>query len=143
MTGTTATRYPETPAAVAAAVLDRIEANQAAFNMTYWAHLPFARQLAPDAEPGCGTTLCAAGWVAHVTGWTLVELPDDEDEEVTGRDADGHEYDCYESCYAAKGDERRIIADVARDALKLARSETFWNATPETALRRLRAIAGR
>ncbi|WP_329214869.1 hypothetical protein OG352_05390 [Streptomyces sp. NBC_01485] len=143
MTETAVTPYPEAPAEIAAAVLDRIEANQAAFNMYYWAHLPESRQLDPDAEPACGTTLCAAGWVAHLTGWTLVHLPEDQDEEVIGRDADGREYSSYTNVFAEKGDHRRFIGDVARDALRLADTETFWDAPAEKALSRLRAIAGR
>lgn len=143
MTDTTVSPYPSTPADVAAAVLDGISTDTSAFDMRYWARLPVGVPLTPAARPTCGTTLCAAGWVAHVTGWTLVELPEGEDQAVIGRHDDGTEYADYANVFAEKGDERRFIADVARDALRLANSETFWNAPAETALDRLRAIAGR
>ncbi|MFF3848016.1 hypothetical protein [Streptomyces sp. NPDC002328] len=144
MIDTKVTPYPQTPAEVAAAVLDGIEANEAAFSMHYWVRTPVRSPFTPDDEPACGTTMCAAGWVAHVTGWTLVDLPEDADEvDLTSRDEDGFEYETSAGTYAQRGGERRLISDVARDALGLREHNTFWNVTGETALRRLREIAGR
>ncbi|MDQ1041804.1 hypothetical protein [Streptomyces sp. V4I2] len=48
MTDTEATRYPETPAEVASAVLDAIETRPDAFNMDHWAFLPGMISLAPE-----------------------------------------------------------------------------------------------
>ncbi|WAZ20203.1 hypothetical protein STRCI_001303 [Streptomyces cinnabarinus] len=143
MTATTVTPYPETPAEVARAVLDAIDNQPDAFDMQSWAYLTESIRLAPRAVPNCGTTLCAAGWVAHVTGWTLVDLPEDEEDEVTGRDEDGADVPTTAQCYAERGDERRLICDVAQDALGLTPAETFWYSPADTALKRLREIAGR
>ncbi|TLS46019.1 hypothetical protein FE633_10710 [Streptomyces montanus] len=35
------------------------------------AWLAGTRLLRPDQAPDCGTTLCVAGWTAHLTGYTL------------------------------------------------------------------------
>ncbi|MFD5445941.1 hypothetical protein [Streptomyces tendae] len=134
---------PETPAAVAAAVLDAIEAQPDVFNMDNWAFLAEALRLAPEEVPACGSQLCAAGWTAHLTGWTLVSLPAEEQVEVTGTDDDGDEYETLASVYAERGEERRLICDVAARALGLKPSETFWYVDSSTALARLREIAGR
>ncbi|MGW0916676.1 hypothetical protein ACWD1Z_33895 [Streptomyces sp. NPDC002784] len=143
MTDTEATRYPETPAEVASAVLDAIETRPDAFNMDHWAFLPGMISLAPEKAPACGSQLCAAGWTAHLTGWRLVSLPDEEQTEVTALDDDGDEYDTLASVYAERGNERRMICDVAAQALGLKRSETFWYTEAPIALKRLREIAGR
>ncbi|MDA5147445.1 hypothetical protein PEM37_38735 [Streptomyces sp. AD681] len=134
---------PETPAAVAAAVLHAIEAQPDVFNMDNWAFLAEALRLAPEEVPACGSQLCAAGWTAHLTGWTLVSLPAEEQVEVTGTDDDGDEYETLASVYAERGEERRLICDVAARALGLKPSETFWYVDASTALARLREIAGR
>ena len=64
-----------TPAEVAKAALDGIEAERAAFNMSSWAHQENGQglvHLAPHQSPlSCGTTLCAAGMIAHMLGWTI------------------------------------------------------------------------
>lgn len=138
-----ATLLPRTPAQIAGIVLDQIEAHPGVFDMQNWARLPRMTRLAPDASPSCGTTLCAAGWIAHVTGWTLVDLPGDDQAQVIGRLDSGVEYNTYAQCYAEKDGERRQICDVARDALGLESSETFWYDHADTALARLRQIAGR
>ncbi|MGW0332166.1 hypothetical protein ACWD0J_09900 [Streptomyces sp. NPDC003011] len=77
MTDTEVTPKPETPAAVASAVLDAIEAQPDVFHMDHWAFLAEALRLPPEEAPACGSLLCAAGWTAHLTGWTLVSLPDE------------------------------------------------------------------
>ncbi|MFR0367687.1 hypothetical protein [Streptomyces sp. MCC20] len=143
MTDTEIVPKPETPAAVAAAVLDAIEAQPDVFNMDNWAFLPEALRLAPNEAPACGSQLCAAGWTAHLTGWTLVSLPAEEQVEVTGTDDDGDEYETLASVYAERGEERRLICDVAAKALGLTPNETFWYVDASTALTRLREIAGR
>ncbi|MGW3954657.1 hypothetical protein ACWEKM_27835 [Streptomyces sp. NPDC004752] len=143
MTDTEATRYPETPAEVASAVLDAIETRPDAFNMDHWAFLPGMISLAPEKAPACGSLLCAAGWTAHLTGWTLVALPEDQQAEVTALDDDGDECDELARVYAERGAERRLIWDVAAKALGLRRSETFWYTEAPIALKRLREIAGR
>lgn len=141
MTDTEFTQPSETPATVAAAVLDAIEAQPDVFNMDHWAFLAESLRLAPDQAPACGSQLCAAGWTAHLTGWSLVSLPDDEQTEVTGTGDDGDEYQTLASVYAEQGEERRLIGDVAARALGLKPSETFWYTDAPTALTRLRDIA--
>jgi hypothetical protein len=143
MPDTEATAIPTTPAAVASAVLDAIEARPDAFNMNHWVELPSAILLAPDETPAYGSQMCAAGWAAHLTGWTLVSLPGDEQAEITAMDDDGDEYETLHSVYAERGDERRRICDVTAQALDLKPNETFWLTGAPTALHRLRAIAGR
>ncbi|MFJ4648159.1 hypothetical protein ACIP6Q_32160 [Streptomyces bobili] len=144
MTDTEVTPKPETPAAVASAVLNAIEAQPDVFNMDNWAYLPEALHQAPEDAPACGSQLCAAGWTAHLTGWTLVCLPEGEQAEVTCVDDDGAEYQTLvANGYAERGEERRLICDVAAKALGLRPSETFWYVDAPTALKRLREIAGR
>lgn len=75
MPGPRATPFPATPAEVASAILEAIAAQPEAFTMEHWAMLLGVHSLVPDEAPACGSTLCAAGWAAHVTGWTLVSLP--------------------------------------------------------------------
>lgn len=68
------------PAVVARQVLTAALASPYAFNMASW-YLPAGTdperdtypELAPGAEPDCGTTMCAAGWAAHLNGWTLAK----------------------------------------------------------------------
>ncbi|WP_210549067.1 hypothetical protein, partial [Streptomyces scabiei] len=67
----------------------------------------------------------------------------EEQTEVTGTDDDGDEYETLASVYAERGEERRLICDVAAKALGLRPSETFWYVDASTALKRLREIAGR
>jgi hypothetical protein len=143
MTDTEVTPHPETPAAVASAVLDAIEAQPDVFDMDHWAWLPDFNSLAPEEAPVCGSRLCAAGWTARLTGWTLVSLSGDEQAEVTGVDDDGDEHDTVASVYAERDNERRLICDVAAKALGLKSNETFWYVDAPTALKRLREIAGR
>lgn len=142
MTDTTA-RCPETPAEVAAAVLDAIEHRPDVFDMHNWVRLPDRDELRPTAEPSCGTKLCAAGWAAHLTGWTLVDLGEEDYADVTVRDDDGTESLITCSVFAEKGAERRLIDHVAADALDLTPDETFWYGDGPTAIARLQEIAGR
>lgn len=138
-----AIRLPSTPAEVAAVILDKIEQYPKSFDMDSWFQCGPNDETAlpPGAIPACGTTLCAAGWAAHVTGWTLKFDP--LRPEVTARDEHG-EYLTTSEVYAEKGSERRMIPTVAADALGLTPDRTtFWYAEPDVALERLRAIAGR
>lgn len=135
-----------TPAEVAAAVLDGIENYPGSFDMENWARLTDIDALQPDRAPTCGTAMCVAGWAAHVTGWTLVDAPynDDQDEEpVLITDSQGLTSLEFVTVYAKKDGVNRLISDVARDALGLTQPQTFWHARPAVALQRLRQIAGR
>ncbi|HEY6116440.1 MAG TPA: hypothetical protein VI172_10810 [Candidatus Dormibacteraeota bacterium] len=120
MTDTTVTPYPSTPAEVAAAVLDAIELRPDTLNMSEWYYHPDSRYLMPSDEPDCGTTMCVAGWAAHVVGWTLV-----------------NDFD------ATRGDETETIAFVATLALGLDDETDLFRMPAAQALRRLREIAGR
>ncbi|MFI5973557.1 hypothetical protein [Streptomyces sp. NPDC051452] len=137
----TVTKYPATPAAVASAVLDAIEAQPHAFDMEDWVYFPDAGQLPPDAEPECGTTLCAAGWAARAAGWTIVALDDDSRTQVLVRQPDGTDETVTVRTFAQKGEERRLIAQVGAEVLGLKPGETFFYADASTALHRLREIA--
>ncbi|MDG4857090.1 hypothetical protein P8605_02765 [Streptomyces sp. T-3] len=144
MTDTEFTPNTTTPAEVASAVLNAIEAQPDVFDMNHWADLPETGRLAPEEAPPCGARLCAAAWVAHLTGWTLVSLLGEERglAPVTALDAGGAEHATLASVYAERGKERRRIRDVAAKALALRPGETFWNVDAPTALKRLRDIAG-
>ncbi len=120
MTDTKVTTYPSTPAAVAAAVLDAIEKYPEAFDMNSWAYLPDSDPLRPDETPVCGTTMCVAGWAAHLTGWTI--------------SSGTHQ--------ATKDGRQRWIEDVAQEALDLDMPDLF-HMPARTALAELREIAGR
>lgn len=49
-------------------ILDAIEQYPEAFDMDSWHG---GRPIGPDDAPACGTTMCVAGWAAHLEGWTL------------------------------------------------------------------------
>jgi hypothetical protein len=75
MTSTTVDQYSKlTHREVAARVLDRIKDYPAAFSMWRWVRIGGPdREVKPYKKiaPDCGTTMCAAGWTAHETGWYL------------------------------------------------------------------------
>ncbi|MFJ2178918.1 hypothetical protein ACIOHE_39245 [Streptomyces sp. NPDC087851] len=125
---------PQTPAEVASAILDAIEEVPDAFSMNSWISLPSLSSLPPTGEPSCGTTMCVAGWAAHLTGWTLV----DDGTIMVIPDADG--VDTAIDVYAVKGDTARLVDDVARDLLG---PDISFYADADTALEQLRVIAGR
>lgn len=130
-----------TPAEVAAAVLAGIADAPESFDMDYW--MCGYGGWGDAIEPGdslCGTTLCAAGWAAHVTGWTLVVA--EQRVRIISRDGNGRTRECWTRMYAEKGGERRTIGEVGRDALGLTDGETFWYEGEWIALARLRDIAG-
>lgn len=124
MVDTTVTRHPTTPAEVAAAILDKIEQYPENFDMDSWATLPNA-VLEPCGELPCGTTMCIAGWAAHLTGHTL------------HRTWEGN------GVFTKKDGVRGDVEHVAGAALGLTPdgTEMFWWPAPE-ALQRLREIAG-
>ncbi|MFI1767492.1 hypothetical protein ACH41H_36345 [Streptomyces sp. NPDC020800] len=143
MADTTVTRYPDTPAEVASAVLDAIEQRPDTFAMNDWAWFHDAGELPPNAAPECGTTLCAAGWAAHVSGWTIVCLDADNLAEVRVCEPDGTQRTTQAQVFAQKGDERRLIPQAAAEALGLKPRESFWYVNEKEAVKRLRAIAKR
>lgn len=79
--------------------------------------------------------------VAHLTGWTLVDA--DGLVQVTVRLPGGFEYERYAYSYAHRNGERRSIANVADVALGLEPGHGLWIGSADTALWRLREIAGR
>jgi hypothetical protein len=109
------------PAEVAQQVLDAIELYDAAFDMDTWFYTAGTGFLSPAETPSCGTTLCVAGWAAHLTGWTLIKAPGSR-------------------VYAVRGDRCALIPDAAREALGLPNDELF-HLSSEDALFRLRRIA--
>ncbi|MFF2094820.1 hypothetical protein [Streptomyces sp. NPDC058202] len=111
----------DTPAQVADAVLDAIEANPAAFDMAtwFWPRGP-RRTLLPEQTPECGTTMCIAGWAAHLTGWTLL--------------SDG--------LSGSRDGVTEDVADIAAEALGLTMHNIFYDSADE-AIECLREIAGR
>ncbi|MEV7422845.1 hypothetical protein [Streptomyces sp. NPDC091212] len=125
------TRAPETPAALAGAILDHITARPNAFAMSSWIFIPECGRLDPTDEPDCGTTMCVAGWAAHLTGWTLVDADEPETEFPEGEST---------STYAEKDGIRMLVEDVARAAL--GNDVSFYGSGPE-ALEQLRRLAGR
>lgn len=59
-------------------VLDAINKERKTFDMGAWVRVPggeISGPITPYVEPGgelaCGTTMCVAGWGAHLGGWTL------------------------------------------------------------------------
>lgn len=144
MTDTTVTPHPQTPAEVAAAVLEAIEASPDAFYMDDWANLPDDTPLQPYVAPSCGTTLCAAGWAAHLTGWTLVEVEEGTSPaDIIVRLPDGRDVPGYAGVYAEKAGERREVAYAANVAFGFQPGEGFWHVDEATALAELRRLAGR
>jgi hypothetical protein len=118
-----------TPAEIAGEVLDAILATPAAFDMSSWAALGLETELRPEADPVCGTTLCAAGWVAHLTGWTIIQTVNDRGGQRT--------------VLAERDGVTRSISLVAEEALGLTGEDAFWIETEEDAIHELRKIAGR
>ncbi|MET8411712.1 hypothetical protein ABZV34_27065 [Streptomyces sp. NPDC005195] len=141
MTDTLTTTAPSTPAGVAGAVLDAIEAHPEAFSMHAWCWLPDGAPLPPNVTPPYGATLCGAAWAAHLTGWTLVNGTSLA--KVTSRLNSDTLYEGYARSYALKTGERRDIATVADDALALEPGHHLWTGEADAALARLRQIAGR
>ncbi|MEU1827179.1 hypothetical protein ABZ502_32725 [Streptomyces abikoensis] len=57
-------------ATLARYILDSILTHPDQYDQSAW--FTSDHLLTPDAEPECGTTLCVAGWAAHLSGYTLV-----------------------------------------------------------------------
>jgi hypothetical protein len=90
--------------------------------MSVWHYDDAEMPLYPGSDPECGTTLCVAGWAAHLTGWIV----------------DGGA--------ARRGGDFRNTSDVGRSALALtqeAANELFLHTTNVGALAMLREMAGR
>ncbi|MEU8952012.1 hypothetical protein [Streptomyces sp. NPDC048489] len=141
MTDTLTTTAPSTPADVAGAVLDAIEAHPDAFSMRAWCWLPDGAPLPPNVAPPYGATLCPAAWAAHLTGWTLINS--DTPVKVTSNFATNILYSGYAHSYAARNGDAHDIATVADDALELEPGHGLWTGGADAALERLRQIAGR
>lgn len=113
-------RLPSTPAEVAGAVLDMIEQYPDQFDMSTWFYRAKGSVLAPQEPVDCGTTMCVAGWAAHLTGWTL------------------------RGSLAHKGSQAEYIENVGREALGLdAHTDGLFWASADDAIEVLREIAGR
>lgn len=113
-------RLPSTPAEVAAAILDMIEQYPRQFDTSTWFYRSGDSVLAPHESAGCGTTMCVAGWAAHLTGWTL------------------------RGSLAEKGSHVVYIEAAGREALGLDANtdDLFWMSA-DNAIEVLREIAGR
>ena len=61
-----------TPAEIATKALEGIASAPGSLDMGDWIRTDQVVLLA-DEQPGCGTTLCAAGWICHAAGLTLDE----------------------------------------------------------------------
>ncbi|MFE5688152.1 hypothetical protein [Streptomyces sp. NPDC056512] len=83
----------------------------------------------------------ALRWTAHFDGWTLVSL--DQAEVWVTVVEDGEECVMRATVYAERGEERRLIGEVAAEALGVKASEAPWYDDAPTALKWLREIAGR
>jgi hypothetical protein len=122
------TIYPDLPSEIAQAVLDGIARCPDTFDMHTWLHRDgnLAELIAgpgypPSANPWRdGTVMCAASWVAHVTGWTIHYGP---------------------SGTCTKGDTYDFVSLVAERALGLTSWEAFWFVQNEEAQLRLLRIA--
>lgn len=106
------------PAEHAQGALDSIELEEQAFNMGRWCSNVPEEGLLPNVRPSsCGTTLCAAGFVAHNAGWRIIPGGDAEKDGVS-----------------------RHVEDVARDLLGPNTDWIFYT-NAETAKNALRMIA--
>lgn len=65
------------PRELAAKIVEKIEANPATFDMDSWIRRsdyddPARDSITPDEAPNeCDTTLCAAGWAVHLSGYDI------------------------------------------------------------------------
>ncbi|MFG3207379.1 hypothetical protein [Streptomyces sp. NPDC048192] len=94
-------------ARLAARILREIIEHPEHYNQAHWVHgadtVPPHNDLGGDGDLTCGTTLCIAGYAAHLTGYTL-----------TGELA------------AKPGHRKRFIYDVARAELDLTENDATW-----------------
>lgn len=110
------------PAAVARATLEAIDAERDAFYMGSWIDLPpDRRSLKPGERPEeCGTTLCAAGWACHAAGYV-----------ITADDL----------AYLPGSSKRETIRDVAARLLDLPRGTLLFFVSEKRAYAGLKEIA--
>lgn len=109
---------PRTPQELAAEILNIAEKGEH-FEMDSWFE-GVEEGIGADEEPQCCTTMCIAGWAAHLEGWDLLF------------DADGQPF-------AAKGRDAIEIDTLGRKLLDLPDDSLFYqgNATALIALRQL------
>lgn len=119
-------------------ILDNVTQAPEHFEMADWFDGP-VNKIRPGDDL-CGTTMCVAGWAAHLTGWTLID--NIVGVEVT-RQWNGHGITECTSVYAEKDGMRRTIADVAADALDLGSDYGLFHGTADDALACLAEIARR
>lgn len=78
-------------AARAQNVLDAITTYEDNFKMSWWFTPGGGKDgrkkfdLEPDAEITCGTTMCVAGWAAHLDGWKLRAFDSDAEKDGVRR----------------------------------------------------------
>jgi hypothetical protein len=116
------------PQEVARITLENIAADPDGFSMGSWASFTQYQEagdwgIAPDRVPSvCGTTLCAAGWIAHALGWAVG---------ANGR------------AVHPVTDQQSQVGIIGQNALGLAsdQADRIWYAHEETALEHLRSIA--
>lgn len=110
------------PADVAREALEVIEADREALDMSNWAHrLGGMVSIEPDQDPSaCGTTLCAAGIISHMLGWTVTSGGEAFREGVTSH-----------------------VSDVAEMAMGLSMVEgnSIWFSSDDEAINQLQRIA--
>lgn len=112
------------PAEVARLAAENIASDLRGFDMSSWIRVPdFGRvpALGPDTIPSvCGSALCAAGWIAHSLGWTII--PGGE---------------------AVRNGEVSRVEDVAEAALKISPEDgcRIWFTSEERALKQLGRLA--
>lgn len=106
---------------MATAVLEKINQHPESFDMKYWA----SDYVRADGDASvCGTTLCVAGWVAHLLGYTILG--------VSGA-----------AFRPGRESKRRYVDQIAQEALELTASQaaTLFYASKDTALRILEELA--
>lgn len=101
-------------------VLEAIEIHKDNFDMYHWVFFEGELDaLEPNADPECGTTLCVAGWAAHLDGWRI-------------RRSDS---------LAEKNGIVRPIANVGLQFLGLKSDDIFFDSDEEVAKTFLRELA--
>lgn len=109
------------PAEVAKVALENIKADQDGFDMSSWCWAPGGHSVRPEVTPSaCGTSLCAAGWIAHSLGWKILS-----------------------GGSAIRGGEQSHVSDVAEEALKISHEEAnaIWFTSERRAVDQLQRIA--
>lgn len=117
-------------------ILDQITQHPDNFSMDSWFYRPGNNEELPsDAPVECGTTMCIAGWAAHLSGWTLVHHIEYEDIAAEQEGEGGEVIVIAEK----EGEESRDIVLLAKELLGLAQDDLFYGSN-EGALERLQAL---